>query len=198
MSSDRRKESITNKITPIPTSDIDVISKNLQKTASAVTIMGANIDVIKNDILPPMAKTTQETKEGLLRLEGRVNSIENKGHYCLESEKHNKHENKLSSISTQQKNTSKLLWSFIGVFSIICSAVFSFAFMTQSVSAKNSTEINNNYKNIKRNELDIKSLEKSQNRNNKIWNNNGDSTLTKGEREMILMILNSEKKRSSE
>jgi len=154
--------------------DPDFVFNYVQKVGTAVARIEEAVKIIKDDMLPPVAKDAREARISVFDLRSRVKALENKpipDYKCTETERQERQDTGIYEARTKVSWLSKFVWWAMGLAVVIGGSAVSFAIVTESTSTENSTMIKNQAVELSRHEKKIMELEKTQNEDRKIYLN---------------------------
>lgn len=166
---DRRRKVPT---TPIPISTLDDVRDMVSRTY-------ASVNIIRKEILPPLADDTREARdtarEAIRSLSDHKDNTAVHGHGCTEQERQKQQDNdietlriKIADTKTMAgsamvhiNNATRILWWIIGVAGTVITAAIIFAISVRVTTTENSSDIRVNKNEIVENDQEIKLIRDS-------------------------------------
>lgn len=152
------------KYTPVPTGQFVGL-------VTAVARIDTNIKSIKEEMLPPLARDTQEARdkarEALTKVNGHIADTDSHEHPCVEKPRQERQDQDLGDLKgTKEKveNTSKLVWWLMGIAVATALSVGGFTWATRVITAENASSIRTNVGDIAENKTEVKALREAQQR----------------------------------
>lgn len=162
-------------LTPIPTPDLTAIARNFGKVERAVVSIETSVGTIQRDLLPPVATASKEARDGVLRLEGRVNALESKPpppHNCTETEHQTEQDTAIAKTSTTIAQHSRLVWWLAALVVTVGGSAVGFALSTRSAVSETTAhleQLDGVGNAVQRHEVQIKSLERAQEQDRQVF-----------------------------
>lgn len=163
MADDRRRKPDT--FSPVPSPDMGALARNITRIHDTVNAIDSSLTLIKEDILPPVQRAAQEARDGVLRLDERVRTLESTPpppHSCTETDRQATQDAAISTTEAKVGHNSKLLWWLIGSLVVIGGSIVSFAFVTGSTSARTTASLEATTSTVSRHEIELDTLQKDQ------------------------------------
>jgi len=166
---DRRRNAPT---TPIPISTLDDVRDMVSRTY-------ASVNIIRKEILPPLADDTREARdtarEAIRSLSDHKDNTSVHGHDCTEQEHQKQQDNDIETLRIKVadtktvagsamvhiNNTNRILWWIIGVAGTVITAAIIFAISVRVTAVENSSDIQVNKSDIVENDQEIKLIRDS-------------------------------------
>lgn len=159
------KTSIIDNLTPVPSNDLRALSKNVNTVTTAVVRVEGEVSGIlekledlKNDLILPISRNAKEARDGVLKLEQRVQSLEQK-EPAVAADEVSEIKSDLTGLATGHAGLLKMVWWFLGVALVVGSGAVGFTIFTRTLATTNATRLENHAGEIKRHESGIKTLE---------------------------------------
>lgn len=170
MPDDRRRTLGT--LTPAPEPDLSGMARNINRIGSAVSKIDVSVQSIKEDILPPVAADAKEARDGVLRLDGRVNALESSpppAHECTETDRQARQDAAIGAGEAKVAHNTRLLWWLLGVLLLVGSSAIGFAMVTGSTAARTAASLEATDETVDRHEGAIKALVEAQARDRETY-----------------------------
>jgi hypothetical protein len=151
--------------TPVPIAGLSELSRGLSKLSTSVIRMEGKIDTVKDDLLPPVSRAAQEARDGVLKLNGRVTTLEKTEHECVDEERQRRQDNDIAETRVKAAGISKLVWWLMGIAIVVGGSVMGFAMATRSDTSEARTQLRDLDgidDKVVENSVKIQSLEKAQ------------------------------------
>lgn len=171
MSDDRRRRSLGT-LTPVPDPDLRTMARNINSIGSAVTRIDTSVRAIQEDVLPPVASDAKEARDGVLRLDGRVNALESlppPSHECTETDRQARQDAAIGAGEAKVAHNSRLLWWLLGTLFVVGSSAIGFAMVTGASAARTAASLEAADATIGRHEGAIKALVEAQARDRETY-----------------------------
>jgi hypothetical protein len=141
------------RMTPVPSNELLALTQLLTRTDQNVTLL-------KDELLPPIARDTREARdtarESIGKIDTHLKDTDAHVHPCVEGDRQLRQDNDIGRLKTKAVETetktsglSKLVWWLMGIAVTVALVAGGFAVSVRVVSAENSDGVQDNEESIK-------------------------------------------------